>query len=807
MADYYTLLTNAGIAYETACKAAGTPIKLTQISVGDGGGSVYNPAATATALKREVWRGPLNALFQDEKNPSWLLAEVTIPPDVGGWYVREAGLWTDTGILYAIVKYPESFKPVLATSGSGKEFYIRSIFETSNASLVTLLIDDTVVKATRAWVMSYLAEELGKLDGKQSVRVAASSNIVLSGAQQIDGVAVIAGDRVLVANQTLAKDNGLWIVANGDWVRATDANSSAKVTPGLTVMVEEGTANGDSLWHLTTNAPITLGTTALMFKMLAGRTGIAAGTYKSLTVDEYGRATAGANPETLAGFGIKDSYTKGEVEALIAKASALPVGSIVAFPVDAPPPGFLELDNSVKSSATYPDLSAYLGSKFNKGDEGVGNFRLPEARGEFLRGWDHGRGVDAGRGLGSWQADDNKSHAHTVTRMQAFANATGSNPSAVVVDNGNTAVMTNFAAGFNSSGGAEARPRNIAVMWCIKAWNAPVNQGTIDVAALAKEVERLKSAVPIGAVLAFPTGIVAPGYLELDGSVQSITTYPDLAAYLGTVYNKGNEGAGNFRLPESRGEFLRGWDHGRGVDAGRTVGSVQAESFKAHNHRYFDETGATLDPAGAWQAGKVNGAAAVISTGAFLSAVDTGVTMQTVTAVTTVDTGGAETRPRNVAVMWCIKAWNAPVNQGSLDIAALAVLGQQATEIKQGTAKVSTQEQTDSGADDSTIVTPKKLRWGFQILKAINGYIIFPSWLGGLIVQWGRASGNGGTDIATAFPIPFPNAMYSLNATLNYTPGSPVNGYVDVGVSNLTAFYGKHTFPGVTVFHWVAVGS
>jgi phage-related tail fiber protein len=169
------------------------------------------------------------------------------------------------------------------------------------------LIDDTVDKATRAWVMSYLAEELGKLDGKQSARVAASSNIVLSGAKQIDGVAVIAGDRVLVANQTLAKDNGLWIVANGDWVRATDANSNAKVTPGLTVMVEEGTANGDSLWHLTTNAPITLGTTALTFKMLAGRTGIAAGTYKSLTVDEYGRATAGANPNTLAGFGITDA--------------------------------------------------------------------------------------------------------------------------------------------------------------------------------------------------------------------------------------------------------------------------------------------------------------------------------------------------------------------------------------------------------------------------------------------------------------------------------------------------------------------
>ncbi|TWC11013.1 tail-collar fiber protein [Pseudomonas sp. SJZ085] len=266
MADYYTLLTDAGIAYETACKAAGTPIKLSQISVGDGGGAVYNPAATATALKREVWRGPLNALFQDEKNPSWLLAEVTIPSDVGGWYVREAGIWTDTGILYAIVKYPESFKPVLATSGSGKEFYIRSIFETSNAELVTLLIDDTVVKATRAWVASYVADELAKLDRKQSVRVATTANIILSGAQTIDGVAVVAGDRVLVKSQTLAKDNGIYVAANGAWVRAKDADASVDVTSGLTVPVEEGATLANTFWQLITDGVIVLGATALTFQ-------------------------------------------------------------------------------------------------------------------------------------------------------------------------------------------------------------------------------------------------------------------------------------------------------------------------------------------------------------------------------------------------------------------------------------------------------------------------------------------------------------------------------------------------------------
>ncbi|SDB36042.1 Phage tail-collar fibre protein [Pseudomonas sp. NFACC23-1] len=266
MADYYTLLTDAGIAYETACKAAGTPIKLSQISVGDGGGEVYNPAATATALKREVWRGPLNALFQDEKNPSWLLAEVTIPPEVGGWYVREAGIWTDTGILYAIVKYPESFKPVLATSGSGKEFYIRAIFETSNAELVTLLIDDTVVKATRAWVASYVADELAKLDRKQSVRVATTGNIVLSGAQAIDGIAVIAGNRVLVKSQTLAKDNGIYVAANDAWVRAKDADASAEVTSGLIVSVEEGATLANTIWQLVTDGAIVLGATGLVFQ-------------------------------------------------------------------------------------------------------------------------------------------------------------------------------------------------------------------------------------------------------------------------------------------------------------------------------------------------------------------------------------------------------------------------------------------------------------------------------------------------------------------------------------------------------------
>lgn len=271
MADYYTLLTNAGLAYEAACKANGVPIKLSKYSVGDGNGSVYNPDATVTGLRREVWRGDINALLQDANNPSWLIAELTLPDSVGGWYIREAGIWTDSGILYAIVKYPESYKPVLAATGAGKEFYIRAIFQTSNAANVALMVDETIVKATRAWVTDYVANELAKLDFKRSVRAVATGPITLSNAQKLDTVAVIAGDRVLVPFQANAAENGLYTVANGPWLRVSDADVTAEVTPNLIVSVEEGEAYADSIWHLTTNAPITLGVTALSFELVVGK--------------------------------------------------------------------------------------------------------------------------------------------------------------------------------------------------------------------------------------------------------------------------------------------------------------------------------------------------------------------------------------------------------------------------------------------------------------------------------------------------------------------------------------------------------
>lgn len=143
-----------------------------------------------------------------------------------------------------------------------------------NSQKITNLADP--VSAQDAVTLAYLNSIMNGRDWKQSVRAVSTSNITLSGAQTIDGASVIAGDRVLVAGQTTGANNGIYVVAAGAWSRSTDADVDAEVTSGLTVFVEEGTSNGDKIWQLTTNNPITLGTTSLTFVAVGSGSGAVA---------------------------------------------------------------------------------------------------------------------------------------------------------------------------------------------------------------------------------------------------------------------------------------------------------------------------------------------------------------------------------------------------------------------------------------------------------------------------------------------------------------------------------------------------
>lgn len=104
---------------------------------------------------------------------------------------------------------------------------------------------------------------------KQPVRAASTANLTLSGAQTIDGVSVVAGDRVLVKNQTAGSANGIYVASSGAWTRATDFDTGAEALAAAT-FVSEGGTQGNQQWFQTTDAPITLGTTALVFAQVGG---------------------------------------------------------------------------------------------------------------------------------------------------------------------------------------------------------------------------------------------------------------------------------------------------------------------------------------------------------------------------------------------------------------------------------------------------------------------------------------------------------------------------------------------------------
>jgi hypothetical protein len=134
------------------------------------------------------------------------------------------------------------------------------------------------VNSTDAANKAYVDSVATGLTVKSAARVATTGNITLSGTQTIDGIAVVASDRVLVKNQTTASQNGLYVVSAGAWTRATDADVSAEVTSGMYCLVTSGSVNGGQGWILTTPNPITLNTTSLTFAQFSSSASYVQGT-------------------------------------------------------------------------------------------------------------------------------------------------------------------------------------------------------------------------------------------------------------------------------------------------------------------------------------------------------------------------------------------------------------------------------------------------------------------------------------------------------------------------------------------------
>lgn len=346
--EFNTILTNTGKSKIAQAQANNLPLSLTHLAVGDSGGEYYELDESQFTLVNEVYRGVINRIYQDEKYFERIIIDTAIPVDVGGFYIREAGLYDSDGDLIAVGKIPETYKPH-QSEGSTRDLYIKLVLEVTSASAIEIVVDPSVIIATRQYVDS--------------------NHNTDPNAHQ---------DR--------------WVKKSGDKM-----SGNLSIPDGIE--------------------------------------------------DEH--AVNLAQLESCLNTKSDKTHTHLDI---------IPAGAVMYFAMINVPSGWLVCDGSLISRTIYQRLFAAIGTTFGVGD-GSTTFKLPDLRGEFIRGFDLNRGVDLNRVLGSYQEDDLKAHNHRYGRPTSTMPQSGAD----------TWCWVGWTTGLTeSTGGTETRPRNIALLPCIK---------------------------------------------------------------------------------------------------------------------------------------------------------------------------------------------------------------------------------------------------------------------------------------------------------------------------------------------------
>ena len=511
---FYTLLTDIGAAKLASAAALGVPLKITHMAVGDGGGVLPTPDAKQTALVNEKRRAALNMLYIDPQNSSQIIAEQVIPENEGGWWIREVGLFDESGALIAVGNCPESYKPQLA-EGSGRTQTVRMVLITSSTDNIILKIDPAVVLATRKYVDDKVLELKLYVDDQMRNHIAAQDphtqyaqkhNPTFTGEPKAPTPAagnnttriattefVQAAITALINGAPAMLDTLKEIAAaiNNDPKFSTTINNALALKAPLSSPALTGTPTAPTAAQSVNNTQIA--TTAFVKSAIAGMVGSAPAALDTLNelaaalgndpnfATTMLNALAGKQPldNTLTNLSGKD--VAGLLTYLgLGEGSALPVGVPVPWPSATPPTGWLKCNGAAFSAEEYPELAkAYPTNK------------LPDLRGEFIRGWDDGRGIDAVRALLSLQNGGVESHTHQGQLFRVSDYRTKEIPASEVMGRGYIASLTpgadspldfdDYSVSSNPNGYFvgnqrttayginETRPRNIAFNYIVRA--------------------------------------------------------------------------------------------------------------------------------------------------------------------------------------------------------------------------------------------------------------------------------------------------------------------------------------------------
>ena len=468
MATYTTIHTNYGLRQMAKAEATGKPINLVVMAVGDGNGNPVKPDPEQTHLVREIaaTRGVPNRVYQEPDDPTTYYAELIIPADVAGFTMREWGIFDDTGGLVAVGNLPASYKP-MAEEGAYGDFIVRVKFKVTNASVVTILVDPNVAVASRAWVVTNITvahlmpggltgqvwRKDSNADGDASWHDPAQTNVVVNTIEE----AQVLAEGQLVVDLAITNTRGLAVYIDGKRLQADQWAPHPTMLTRLT---------------LAQDYPEGMPLIAVQNEPASHLEGVLERNQNLGDLEDKAKAR-----ENL------DVYSRDQVD------EKAPVGMVAYFASETAPSGWLKANGANVSRSAFPELYAVIGETWGKGD-GFNTFQLPDLRGEFIRGLDDGRGVDKDRKLGVSQASQNLAHGHSGSTDTAGSHSHSyvdgrpvHPPGDAGLGNGSTFkgiwesndLRTTQASGshwhslsISQSGGTEARPRNIALLACIK---------------------------------------------------------------------------------------------------------------------------------------------------------------------------------------------------------------------------------------------------------------------------------------------------------------------------------------------------
>ncbi|MFJ5341502.1 phage tail protein [Pectobacterium sp. CHL-2024] len=614
-AIYFALLTNIGAAKLANATALGSRLNITKMAVGDGGGLLPTPNPAQTALINEQRRAALNSLSVDPKNPSQIIAEQVIPENEGGWWIREIGLFDDDGNLIAVANCPESYKPLLQ-QGSGRVQTVRMILIVSSTDAVTLKIDPAVVLATRSYVDDALAEH-EKNRKHPDGTLTARGFVQLSNATNSDSETLAATPKAVKA----ANDNANGRVPSGR--RVNGKALSADITLGAGDVGAYTKLETDTAISVVTTAANNANTNAnsrvpsdrrVNGKALSADIALNAADVGAYTTSETDtRVAAAANAAASANTNANGRVPSGRTvngKALSADI-VLGAGDVGALAKDQ---NGADIPNKAlfAKNASVP----FLGGGWVNFGNSAGAWTTQQFV-DFLNdmgAFDHLYFVCAA----TWSYATNRKITDTGCGIIELSGATVEvfadrfylrtiRVTTMATSNDTTSLPGQFIYVDEGNGGRWRRDFNTDNL-------TPASIGAIQGNEL------------VGIPQPWPLVTAPDGWLACAGQTFDTSRYPVLASR----YPQG-------RLPDLRGEFIRGWDNGRGADTGRSNLSSQSFSTESHTH-----AGATLD----------SGYGEIVHMGKGLQNGDA--TLYSRTGLN--NNAGTETRPRNIAFNYIVRA-------------------------------------------------------------------------------------------------------------------------------------------------------